>query len=1447
MNVVLKRANIFLISTLLSFIFSELCYSQNKYTLPQITPQTPNQASLGKYGDVPVSLNTGMINMQVPLFSIKSGSIEIPITLTYHNNGLKVDEIPSWVGLGWDLRAGGAINFEQRGNPDFSLDGDGMFTSSTYNSGALLNSYLTNQMTAQQKYDYLEKVISGDVDSEYDLYHYNFGNYSGSFYFDKNQNIINVPKSNLKITSYNGGYKFVDEKGNQYLFITEERTTMNPSPLTGLETRKSFNDNASFLLTQIITIENRTINFEYIKYPTGIFPLTYFKQGAVFTKYGGLLTTDPCNAQYCPSGSNYNTYNTEYTMENHLLSSITFDEGSVQFEVSNVGREDIKKISPNQNLPYLRKVKLLNNQNVIVNEFTLNSSYFGNNDRLKLDEVVHTNGNLNNEKWVFDYYGQTESFPAFFSKRKDHWGYYNGANNSQGIPRANYASFISPWSNDANGYVSANRASNFNYGLIGVLKTIKYPTGGHSLFEYEGNKVVYPSFNSISNPFLLADVIDPNIYGTLIVNTNTDETPEPLYGSFTLSDPKNVRIIGSKMINPLSFIRSDISLFKAPNISNNLLIPYFSCPPFPNSGMCNIEQTLSLEPGIYYYSMNKNLDAEYFPPGTPISGFASIKIIVLEPPPSTPIPVTMQVGGVRIKSIQTNDGLGNISNKSYSYLDPSSVRTAPYYISRMNISKNITCINESTGAGETRICEPCGYEFKVHDESVVPMVGNPVEYSVTEFTGGNGNNGKTEYSFTGADNLSLNATQPYVTPFLATWRANLLLQKKIFKKENNAYTLIQQENNSYDFTNPNPPESYTLGVKADYWKYCENIGLGRRIISETQENYQTENFYPKSNTSTYFTQAGNIINSVDNTYASNSHTLQTQSAKANSKNQIIKDKIKYSFDYNTTTCNDAFSIGIKNLNNKHVLLPIENLNIKSINGLDYIIGGTLLTYNSSSTTALKVFQLKINSPVLLSTFTESYVNTTGIFIKDSRYEEKAEFNSYDAFNNVLQEHYTSNIFKSYIWDYNNLYLTTECLNAERNNIAATSFEADGTNTGWSIPSPLRDNTTAITGSKSYSLFAGAITKSQLDIAKTYIVSYWSKVGAQNVNGTNGIAGRSINGWVYYEHKVSNPSSGIITVSGFATIDELRLYPDKAQMSTYTYRPLIGITSQCDANNKISFYEYDSFNRLTLIRDQDNNILKKICYNYAGQVEDCPLQVINSNPQWVATGNTRCQKCPSNNAYNTGVKEKEEKDMNILSATVGALRWVVDLTGTCPVAAWTATGNTRCQPCPSDANYNSGIREKEEKDLNPCSPTYTSAPRWVIDPSSTCPVLPNYQPNSTPVCQQNNGVNSGYLITTTVDINPCSNPPGQAGPPILTPSAACIPCSPACAEPQYHCINGVCVQGVWKVIKVQKISKNTWQCTRVWCYPNSGSMDPASTYSTYSQTTTSTTACAIECF
>jgi YD repeat-containing protein len=239
----------------------------------------------------------------------------------------------------------------------------------------------------------------------------------------------------------------------------------------------------------------------------------------------------------------------------------------------------------------------------------------------------------------------------------------------------------------------------------------------------------------------------------------------------------------------------------------------------------------------------------------------------------------------------------------------------------------------------------------------------------------------------------------------------------------------------------------------------------------------------------------------------------------------------------------------------------------------------------------------INLQTPSSTFTNATVSGNTI-ARDNRYTDEATY----AFSNGHPATVTAHdgVASSYIWDYSNTEPVAKATNATADQIAFTSFEADGKG-GWTFSGTPATDAPALTGAKDYTLNgSNNITKAGLSSSKSFVVSYWSKTGSAMVNSAVGTLLASANGWNYYEHRLA---AGItsVTVSGSVKIDELRLYPSDAQMSSYTYSPLVGMTTSADANGRISFYQYDGLGRLTAIKDQDGNIIKTIQYHYKGEV------------------------------------------------------------------------------------------------------------------------------------------------------------------------------------------------------------------------------------------------------
>jgi len=80
------------------FIFGSNLYAQTT-TQPDLNksliPPSPEAASLGKFGILPVTLYEGMPNRNVPIYEVKVGKLNLPISLNYNYNGYWKFQSPS--------------------------------------------------------------------------------------------------------------------------------------------------------------------------------------------------------------------------------------------------------------------------------------------------------------------------------------------------------------------------------------------------------------------------------------------------------------------------------------------------------------------------------------------------------------------------------------------------------------------------------------------------------------------------------------------------------------------------------------------------------------------------------------------------------------------------------------------------------------------------------------------------------------------------------------------------------------------------------------------------------------------------------------------------------------------------------------------------------------------------------------------------------------------------------------------------------------------------------------------------------------------------------------------------------------------------------------------------------------------------------------------------------
>jgi len=517
--------------------------------------------------------------------------------------------------------------------------------------------------------------------------------------------------------------------------------------------------------------------------------------------------------------------------------------------------------------------------------------------------------------------------------------------------------------------------------------------------------------------------------------------------------------------------------------------------------------------------------------------------------------------------------------------------------------------------------------------SLVSTQGSIVGYAnVIETLDNNGTIGQNIYTYTSDDDflndpslfddggVAASLQYPFPPTTSNEWKRGLLKQKSVLAKNGGTLNQTAVTTSTYVFSSTNDVNSVML-PNIKFTKEVNGISVGTSGTPPLPSGLTWGNHY-----SIYYTSTGSVNNDTNleqtydnktytnNTSKATSQTLDpqtlessTQSLVASNKKTIIKS-IKYPLNYNITTATDAPTLGIQKLISfNKVKDPVEILEIsQDTSGNQTVTGGTVLLYYKNKPEVQQVLSLNVIQPIPLASFTQSSVNASGNFVYDSRYVARASADRYTGYMKLAQETKIPGKTSCYIWDYKGEFPIAAINNADSTTVAYTSFEADGTG-NWTIPSTVRNSLgtngiTGITGIQSYSLSNGNISKSGLTSGASYVVSYWTTNATPlTITGTQSgypTKGATCNGWTYYEHLVTGVTS--VTLSGTGNIDELRLYPSTAQMTTYTYDPMMGMTSSTDAKNKITYYEYDPFQRLMNIKDQNGNIVKHTDYHYQGQ-------------------------------------------------------------------------------------------------------------------------------------------------------------------------------------------------------------------------------------------------------
>ncbi len=1096
------------------------CFSQGpvvdlSVNIPQPIPPTPDVASLIKVGWGSANLSTGAVNANIPLYSLDMNGLSFPLNLSYSSQGVKVDDPTSRVGFGWAMNLTGVINRVVKDNPD-----------------DLATRYYPPENLSSPTLETYQFAINASseaqgFDTEPDEYIFSFPGHSGKFVIDSSGKAVVITHDNLRISgsAKTGYFVITTTNGVKYFFGgTNFEKTLDHN----LATAGAYKNNikTAFFLYRVETPNGDFINFNYSSITTS------YKTGTIQT-YTKVLRNghdDPCNI--CPSDDGGGTLQTivgsvEYATK--YLSSIVTSNG-LTISFSYESRPDL---SGDKRLKYFSVV----NQDHHVLK-SLRFEYYDlpgttSNKKFFLTKIVEVPSINLEETYVdtlvynIDYYQMEESAqPNTFSQ--DQFGFYNGKPNINLIPEhENLVGSI---------FNFADRSHQPHYAIKGMLKSIKYPTGGEEVFYYEPNMANYTAQVNTNEAFELAGGHlggggQYQTYTGYIEIRRNQSIKLNLHNEYVgnATKPLGARIVHYYMMKNhidtiLDFhmladtsVQLNFQLYAGNTYTLKMLVKH-------NTDVIGYMQTT--------YDTS-TVDHFY----TAIATAPGLRLRQIEKKTNLGISDNIFYTYSDYRAIGYSSGSGVLSLPSYSTSAVSQMCPSPFIATQAVCRYTVFSTNTSI------------YAF--------PYDGSHFFYrKVIESNSPNFKQGGTEYTFFDPGH---GESSMVVWGDLASFTSKghygglngRLSSRLVF---DSLFAKVTEEEHVYELVNVPDAMVNSVSVFKKYQPLYHANAIDVSLQAFDIVKYFYRDIWVRLKEKINKQYIGNEIITSKEMYNYNSFSNVSPSFinTLNSKGDTVKVYHKFPTDY----------VGNATLD----IMKSRNIIGTPVESESYVNQKLLTKVNTVYKNWLGADSLILPEMIQKKTGTSGTLDTEVIF------------EMYDNKGNLIQMITKDSIRSSFAWGYNNTLPIAQVINAKRKDFFYTSFEDEEGNSNF---------LEAKTGSKSR---LGGYTKVLSNLTNgNYILSYWKKSG---------------NIWTFVLANL-NILSGSYTISiGETQIDELRFHPIDATMSTFTYIPFVGYLTKTDINNRTAYYEYDGLNRLSTIKDDDNNILKKVCYTYDGQLQDC---------------------------------------------------------------------------------------------------------------------------------------------------------------------------------------------------------------------------------------------------